>query len=163
MAEISETDRQAFLDAIAAGSTVVDAAPTNALRRRFYHLRSSDTDFRAEWDKALQEGLDTWIRVAHQRATEGVVRRRSFDDEGNVCVEEIVYSDALLMFLIKQRDPSFRENSKVELTGGDGKPVEVKVEHTVVDLARVVGLLGAAGVLGARPAADAKGDEVHPV
>jgi hypothetical protein len=52
------------------------------------------------------------------------------------------------MFLIKQRDPSYRDNHKIELTGGDGNPIEVKVEHTADDLARVASLLAEAGVLG---------------
>ncbi len=35
------------------------------------------------------------------------------------------YSDSLLMFLIKQRDPSFRDTHRVEHANADGKPLEI--------------------------------------
>lgn len=158
---ISDDQREEFLELLADGVTVIDAAEkVGRGRRDFYRLRTTDTEFAAEWRAAWAEGTDRLVAEAQRRAVDGV-------DEPVFHKGEIVgyvrrLDSTLLMFLIKQRDPSFRENSRVELTGGDGRPIEVKVEHTADDLARVASLLTDAGVLPAGQSPDSEGDEVHP-
>lgn len=159
---VSDQQREDFIEELAAGLTVVEAAlKVGRGRRDFYRLKADDPEFAAEWRAAYDEGTDKLEAEAERRAVNGVPRL-SYDKDGNLVREEQVYSDALMIFLLKARRPEkFRDNVKVEHAGSD-TPVQVEVKHSVDDLARVAQLLAGAGVLGARPAADAAGNEVHP-
>jgi hypothetical protein len=48
--------------------------------------------------------------------------------QGTECGQTVEYSDSLLMFLIKERRPEYREHHKVEHTGAGGAPLTLKVE-----------------------------------
>lgn len=67
-------------------------------------------------DEAFAEGIAT-ARLAGTNALIDEARRRGYAGvnkpvfhKGKICGHIREYSDTLLMFLIKQRDPSFREN-----------------------------------------------------
>lgn len=154
--------RDKFLEALAAGDTVIEAASAAGRGRRdFYRLKPEDAEFAAAWKAAYDEGTDKLEAEAERRAIEGVPRR-SYDKDGNLVREEQIYSDGLMMFMLKSRRPEkFRDNLKVEHGGGD-KPVQVEVTHSVDDLARVASLLTEAGVVATPGASDAEADEVHP-
>lgn len=133
----SDEDKQQFLDKLAEGASIVDASGTPSMRRKLYRLRDADPEFARLWAEAYREGTDTLVAEARRRAFEGVEDVKvigSGDFQREVQVRH--YSDTLLMFLIKQRDPSFRDNSRVELTGGNGGPVQV--EHRGVKLADIL-------------------------
>ena len=96
--------REKFISALAAGATVADAAKSAGIARETAYLwRKSDDTFAAEWDEAYAQGGDTLAKEAHRRAVEGV-------EEPILCRGEIVgytrkYSDVLLIFLMKAREP----------------------------------------------------------
>lgn len=146
---VTEEQKEAFLDDLAAGKSIVDAAGTESLRRKLYRLRTDDqgalTDFGREWDQAYREGTDALIAEARRRAVEGVEDVKMIG-KGDFQREVVFrhYSDPLLMFLIKQRDPSFRDNHKIEVTGPDDGPVQV--EHRGVKLADVLSVARQAGL-----------------
>lgn len=134
-----------FLNGLAQGSSVQAAAGSDAFRRRLYRLRKGDAEFARRWKEAYDEGTDALVHEARRRAVEGV---EDFKVIGSGEFQREIkfrrYSDTLLMFLIKQRDPTFRENARLEVTGTGGGPVQV--EHRGVKLADVISVARAAGV-----------------
>lgn len=143
---VSAAARQAFLEALSAGWSVTHAAAdAGAHRRRFYDLRDADANFGAEWDEAIVMGTEALEDEARRRAVDGW-------DEPVYQKGELVghirrYDSALIQFLLKKRDPSFRENARVEVTGARGGPVEVAAGYQPPTLADVVRLAGELGVL----------------
>jgi len=96
---LTDTDRVNFLMGLRDGLTVSKAAKAAGVSRStFYYWRDEDAAFRAAWDDALEQGRDRLVDE---------VRERAFDRKDR-------YSHILLMFLLKQRDPSFREAFKHE-------------------------------------------------
>ena len=72
-------------------------------RRTHYDWLKSDTEYSAEYHRAIDDACDALEQECHRRAT---------GPKG---------SDILLMFLMKKRNPAFRD--RVEHSGG------VKVQH----------------------------------
>jgi hypothetical protein len=134
---VTDADKQQFLDRIAAGRSIVDAAGNESLRRKLYRLKDADPEFAAEWTRAYQEGTDALTNEARRRAVEGVEDIKMIG-KGDMQREVVfrTYSDSLLMFLIKQRDPSYRDNHKIEVTGKDDGPVQI--EHRGVKLSDIL-------------------------
>jgi len=114
---ISAEARAAFLEAVSAGWSVSHAADrADVHRRRFYELAKADGEFAAELRDAVQTGTHALEDEARRRAVDGV-------DEPVFQGGELVghvrrYSDRLLEFLLKKRDPSYRERSEVTVAGG---------------------------------------------
>ena len=141
-----------FLNAYIVTGSIAGAHQRSRKSRtnHYYWLRDSEPYQEAYEDatKILLEELESEL---HRRATEGVhepvVYQGQFmhaakrnergqivmDANGNTVYEtEPMYirrpSDVLLMFRLKKLDPSYRENSKVELGTADGAPLSIKVE-----------------------------------
>lgn len=85
-----------------------------------YDKRGTDIEFAQAWDDAKKMGLDVLKDEAWRRAHDGVLKDKYH--QGDVCGQERVYSDTLLMFLIKQADPSYREHFDVNLGNAGGRP-----------------------------------------
>lgn len=99
-----------FLLAVAEGYSVTEAcALINTSRDAIYRWREEDPDFKTAWDKALEMGTNALEDCAQRRA-------RS-------------QSDALLIFLLKARNPArFRDGPRggsVQFPG-DGQPGDSK-------------------------------------
>lgn len=95
-----------------------------------YDKRNTDQEFAAAWDDAKKMGLDVLKDEAWRRAHEGIERQKFYQGEPIMVGKgkkrhayvEREYSDSLLMFLIKQQDPSFREHFDVNLGNAGGRP-----------------------------------------
>jgi hypothetical protein len=109
-----------FLAALARGISVTGAARLATISKNtIYTHRKRDQAFASAWDEALAEGTDYLVDEVRRRAVEGVSRplvhqgrvvtRQVRDPEsGKMEVEELClreYSDVLLIFLLKCRDP----------------------------------------------------------
>lgn len=126
---VTRKQRQEFLSCLCAGWSVSHAAErTGRHRSVLYRLRDADADFAQLWDEALAAGTEALIDEARRRAVEGVAE--PVYQRGELVGQVQRYSDNLLMFLIKQRDPSFRENARLEVTGRDGGAIEVANDWT---------------------------------
>jgi hypothetical protein len=102
--------RQKLLDAIADGLTIGEAAKIAGVgRRSVFEWKNDDAEFRRDYELAYESGTDVLESVARERAFAG--------------------SDALLIFLLKQRDPH-RFNQRMLLVAGDPNN-PIGVEHTV--------------------------------
>jgi hypothetical protein len=106
---------KAFLEAILEGEDQESAAlKAGAALSSFYAWRKAEEAFAEAWDEAAQRGgkvrIEKLKKEARRRAVDGV-------DEGvyhlgRLMATEKRFSDNLLMFLLKQADPSFRENQQ---------------------------------------------------
>jgi hypothetical protein len=85
-----------------------------------YDRRGTDTEFASAWEEARKIGLDVLKDEAWRRAHEGVAEPKFH--AGKVCGHVRRYSDALLMFLVKQHDPSYREHFDISLGNQAGRP-----------------------------------------
>lgn len=100
-----------------------------------YDKRNTDIEFAAAWDDAKKVGLDVLKDEAWRRAHEGVKRDKFY--LGKKIATEIEYSDTLLMFLIKQADPSYREHYDVNLGNAGGRPFLFQMQLHPVAAAQV--------------------------
>lgn len=79
----------------------------------------------AEADEIAKDAIDEEI---HRRAVKGTLRPVFYRGRKVGLIRE--FSDGLLMFLAKARNPAkYRENAKVVLATEAGSPLEVKGEH----------------------------------
>lgn len=91
-----------------------------ASRAWIYEKRERDIEFADAFERARRCGLEVLKDEAHRRAYEGV--REPVFYQGEVVAHVQKYSDILLMFLIKQADPSYRERGTLELANESGRP-----------------------------------------
>lgn len=101
--------RPAFLEELASTCNVAEAARVAGVARRtVYQHRETDPEFAAEWEDAVEAGV---------QALELALRKRA-----------VVDSDTAAIFLLKAHRPEvYRENRRTELTGANGGPVETRI------------------------------------
>lgn len=85
-----------------------------------YDRKATDAEFGAAWEESRRIGLDVLKDEAWRRAHEGVSEPKFHN--GRICGHVQKYSDALLMFLIKQIDPSYREHFDLTLGNAGDRP-----------------------------------------
>jgi hypothetical protein len=118
----------AFLECLAAAYSVTAAAAAAGVnRRRFYELAGSDEAFRAEMSEAYDKGTDALRDEARRRAVDG------WDEpvfqKGELVGQIRRFDSRLLELELKRRDPSYRENHRVEVSGAaGGEPVRLSVD-----------------------------------
>ena len=94
----------AFLEALASGAMVKDAAAAAGIpQSSAYDWRKSDAAFAEAWADAYRIGTDMLEAEAQRRAVRGT--KRPVFHLGKICGHVIEYSDTLLIFLMKARDP----------------------------------------------------------
>ena len=109
--------RDAFIERLkATGNVTLAATGAGVTRQNAYQTRNRNKTFRRLWNEALEEAVDLLDGEARRRAT-GI--KRDIYYAGKVVGTENVYSDSLLMFLLKAHRPQlYRDNVKVEHSGG---------------------------------------------
>ena len=109
--------RGAFIERLkATGNVTLAAAGAGVSRTHVYRARNRNKTFRRRWDEALEQAVDLLAGEARRRAT-GF--KRDIWYAGEKVGEESVYSDALLMFLLRAHLPQlYRDNVVVEHAGG---------------------------------------------
>lgn len=110
--EMSKKKQNAFFAALAISGRVMEAAKAvgYATTQHLHKLRREDDAFAERWDEALQAAGDVFKDEAIRRAVEGTMEPDYH--KGDVVGYTVKYSDSLLMFIIKQNDPSFRDTGK---------------------------------------------------
>jgi mannose/cellobiose epimerase-like protein (N-acyl-D-glucosamine 2-epimerase family) len=116
-----------FLATLAKTADVTASAKAAGYSRRsVYEWREYDEKWREDWEDAWHRGVDAMEEEARRRAIDGV--NKAVYHKGKIVGYEKVYSDNLLMFMLKARRPDrFRDNSSIEYSGKDGTPLEFKV------------------------------------
>ena len=109
--------RGAFIERLrATGNVTLAATGAGVTRQHAYRTRNRSTAFRRSWNEALEQAVDLLDGEARRRAT-GM--KRDVWYAGEKVGEENVYSDALLMFLLRAHRPQlYRDNIKMKHSGG---------------------------------------------
>jgi hypothetical protein len=157
---------QPFLDAIASGSTMSEAARAAGIGSAVaYKRKATDADFAEAFRLALEDSTDVLETEARRRAIEGVhepvmyqgrqayAMCRVVDDDGNESMQSVLDddgqpvplvirrpSDSLLAMLLKGRRKEYA-TERTELTGANGAPVAI---DATTRAARISALLHAA-------------------
>ncbi len=113
-----------FLEVLAETANVSKAAKAIKMARQYmYQVREQDEEFAAAWDEAVKLGTSALEDEAVRRAKDGTLKPVFYRGEKVGSVRE--YSDTLLIFLLKARDPEkYADRVKQELTGKNGGPLQ---------------------------------------
>ena len=119
-----------FFEGLASGLTVKDAcAVVGYGRTSVYDWRRDDEAFAHAWHMADADSLDVFLKEVDRRGKDGVEEPVFYQGEIVGTIQR--YSDALLMFRVKQKDPSYRENARPLI--GDGAQVQITQVTYVLD------------------------------
>jgi hypothetical protein len=105
------------LAGVSSGLTIGDACKAVGINRSVIdRWRKDDVAFGAAFKAAFDDGSDKLEAEAQRRAVEGT--DKPVFHKGQVCGHVREYSDTLLIFLLKSRNPErFRDNVRVEHSG----------------------------------------------
>jgi len=128
----------AFCAALAETCNVGRAcAAVGISRQTAYNWREADPDFALAWERAMKAGLLALEDEAHRRAFEGTNEPVFY--KGDECGSVRKYSDTLAIFLLKAHNPDkYRENSRMELTGANGGPVQISDTERAAKIAAIL-------------------------
>ena len=125
------------------------AAAAGIVRSTAFYHKANDLEFRTQWEAAVEVALDSLLEEAYRRAAVGVdepvihqgrvstVADPETGDERPLTVRK--YSDTLTIFLLKAHDPDkYRENSRMELTGANGGPVQISDTERAARIATIL-------------------------
>ena len=144
----TEKKRKRFLEALTTTASVSRAAEAaGAHRGSFYDWRRDDPGFAAEWQEALERGLDALEDEAFHRALEGVEEPVFYQGQQVALVRK--YSDALLMFLLKARRPErFKDRAQLDIKD---ERTDEQINRRIAELLGKAGIAGTAGEAAAAP------------
>lgn len=119
-----------FLDELRRNPNVTAASQKAGISRFFaYKRREQSPTFATAWEECYKEGIECWAAECARRGLEGyeepVVYQGKIAMQDGKPVTVRKFSDNLAMFMLKQRDPSYREHFTV--SGDPDNPL-----HTVV-------------------------------
>lgn len=125
--EQSERRRVLFLRAFAEHGNVTAACRVAGIGRTIvYEWKEHDPAFAEAYQRASDESLENLEGEAYRRAVVGVRSEKGVYHQGQLVGIEtkVEWSDGLLMFLLKARNPAkYRENATLEHTGPGGQPL----------------------------------------
>ena len=85
-----------------------------------YGWRQRNPEFRDVFEDARACGIEVLKDEAHRRAYTGILEPQFYQGEEFAKVRK--YSDTLLMFLIKQADPTYREHYQIDHAQAGSRP-----------------------------------------
>lgn len=105
-----------FIAELCIRGIILRACEASGLNRRTaYDWKETFPEFNQRWEDALESAADRMEEEAARRAQDGVLK--DVYHQGEVVGQERIYSDSLIMFMLKGMRPhKFREN--VNVTGG---------------------------------------------
>lgn len=111
--------RPLFINALRNSGNVRAACQAAGIARSAAYLaRERSPEFKAAWDEALEEAVDTLEAAAWMRARDGVKRVEPIMYQGQKVAEKVIaeYSDSLMSLLLKAHRPAkYRERFDVEI------------------------------------------------
>lgn len=111
---ITEEATRRFLTTYAETGSITKAAQASGVSRStWFEAKKQSKELAAAWKEAHDIAKDSLVDEAVRRAKDGWEEPVFY--QGTQCGTVRKYSDNLLMFLIKQRDPSYRDHSTINL------------------------------------------------
>lgn len=125
--------RRRFLEHLEKGFSVTMACKSVGIARStVYAHRKANADFAAEWEDAVEAGIDLLEDEALRRAKDGTERPVYHQGVQVGTIRE--YSDRLLELLLRARRPEkYRERHEVRHAGHEGGPLIPKEVGEAVD------------------------------
>lgn len=127
---VKHTKQRAFLKHYLATGGVISRASKLANIDRRYHYRwlAEDELYKAAFEEAEQEAIEVLECELHRRAVDGIDKPVFYQGKKVDTVKE--YSDNLLMFMLKKKNPAYRDNfvQNIGIMSGAGK---VNVEFNI--------------------------------
>jgi hypothetical protein len=96
-------NQRALLAAFSEVGTIVRAAESSGIARANHYTWINDPVYRRAFERAKREVADSLEAEARRRAVEGV--RKPIFYKGEICGWETLYSDSLMVTLLKGADP----------------------------------------------------------
>jgi hypothetical protein len=110
--------REAFLAELGRTANVTASAAIAGLERKtLYTWRTSDAAFAAQWDEAVELGTLSLEDEAIRRASQGVDEAVFY--KGVQCGSIKKYSDTLMIFMLKARNPAKYRDNNAPITDPD--------------------------------------------
>lgn len=118
---------KAFLAAFIKSGSITKAAKDTGVDRCVHYAWLEEVKgYREAFEAAKDQAAQTLEDEATRRAVEGVTQVEYY--QGKPVGAKRVYSDALMMFLLRGLRPEkYRERGSVELTGKAGGPIETEL------------------------------------
>lgn len=135
--KLGQAKRETFLEALREGGGHVGRAAKSigVSRRHLYRIRESDPEFRAAWIEAIEIGTGALEDEAVRRAMQGIDKPIFQGGRKVGTVRE--YSDTLLMFLLRARNPEkYSDRYRHEHSGPNNGPIQTRSTHAI-DLSKV--------------------------
>lgn len=124
---ITHPQKRAFLAAYAEIGNVTRAAALAGISREaHYDWKAEDEDYARAFERAKLLAGDALVDEMRRRGVDGVDEPKFF--MGRVCGHVKKYSDTLLLALVKVAKPEFRDHGRLEVSGPEGKPLQVEVD-----------------------------------
>jgi hypothetical protein len=112
--------RLLFLHALRGGVSISDAIRMSGVSHNLpYWLRAKDKKFREEWNEAVALGTKLLEQEAERRAFHGTLKPVFY--KGVKCGDIREFSDTLLMFVLKKRDPRYRNDGGATIINNNNK------------------------------------------
>lgn len=131
--KLTPEKRLRFLEVLSNTANVTRAAEDIGMARTYmYEIRDADADFAKAWDASVQLGTSALEDEATRRASEGWDEPVFYQGEQTGLVRK--FSDTLLIFLLKARDPEkYSDRLRQELTGKGGGPIQTRHVDSLTD------------------------------
>lgn len=120
---MAKNQRTRFLEEFAKGGNVTAACfASKVARSTIYYLLDHNEAFAGSFEVAENAATDLLLQEARRRALDGIPEPTGwYKGVAGGIVRR--YSDNLLMFLLKERRPEYRD--KWEVTGAGGQPLQI--------------------------------------
>lgn len=125
----TKRNRTKFLAALDEGKGNVSeaCAAIGIGRTAAYAWRRDDQDFADQWNDIVEKHTDELVSKVYERALDGWLEPVFYQGEEVGTIRR--FSDSNAQFLLRARRPDeYRDNSKVEIGGIGGGPLEILVE-----------------------------------
>jgi hypothetical protein len=133
--KIKNTKQRSFLKHyLITGGVIARAAKlANVDRRYHYKWLAEDEVYKAGFEQAEREAIDVLEMELHRRAIDGVDKPIIYKGEITGSYKE--YSDILLMFLLKKKNPAYRDNftQNIGIMGSGKVEVEFNIPRPPVN------------------------------
>ncbi len=146
-----QTKQNKFLRAYSERGIIKHACEiSNIHRSMIYKWIEQDSSFANQMELAGVEATENMESEATRRAVDGCERPVFY--QGEECGSITEYSDQLMTFMLKSRNPKrYKDNIALEHTGKDGKPIEtetkVRIDNSPTRAAEVLEILEEIGVV----------------
>ena len=116
--------QKAFLAAYAACGQITAAAKAAGIDRSAHYEWKQQPGYMERFNAADEQAGDVLVDAATVRANDGILQAEWY--QGKIVGSKRVYSDGLMMFLIRGKKKEYRQGA-IELTGPQGGPIAVSL------------------------------------